>query len=942
MKSMDFNEQLSLYQTLTSAFQMVFWLWDPVKKQIQFLNDHPYTHSLNSLLDAPDVIDGAPECMKKQCLAEDHDKFMALFTDLENGKDTVGTDIRTVSTDGEITWLHYSGHAVRDDAGRLVKAWFCGQDISHRKKLEAEIEDTLEQLQDVQKIYTFALEGAQLFLWRLDLVKDEITFADNPFTLKRKKEIGYPDLVPHASKYILANVMPESIDTMKGIFADVHAGKPFTSGNIRFRAGGDQGYTLCHISYSTVCDESGKPVMAYGCEQNITDQVLMNDLYTQAKARFDSESGNDIIYRVHASLTNNEAFAIIPDHYNVMNTGSYDAANAIDFLTKAKLEDGTTVSGKMSRHRLIDQYVKGERHFTFDYRRPESMNWSWIRAEVTLVQNPDTSAVELFCYCRDISKDKTQSLLVETLTTFVYDNIGLIHLPDGAYIIQTRNGTYEGDGKTQSYHDWINNVVNTRVPDDVREDIRPVFTLSNILEGLNHDDIYIITTVEYDDNGERRNKLRQYAFADEARTMLFGYVLDVTASVAKEKKQADDMRQALAAARQASTAKTEFLSRMSHDIRTPMNAIIGFSTLLLRDADDPDKVRDEAGKVLTSSKHLLGLINDVLDMSKIESGKTDIVERPFSLKDTIATIDAIMRPQMTDKHQTFTIRAESLTQDHYIADSDRLQQILINILSNATKYTQEYGDICLDITALPQSSDKFATLRFSVKDNGQGMSEEYLKILFEPFTREWRGSEKSVQGTGLGMAITKNLIDLMGGKLHVTSKENAGSTFTFVLPMRLAKQSDTLPETTPKAQTNDTLTLDSLTILAAEDNELNAELLIDLMEDEGAKTTVVPDGQAVTEAFKDAPADTYQLILMDIQMPVMNGYDAARAIRRMADDDTLATDKRQEALSIPIIAMTANAFSEDVALAMDAGMNAHVAKPIDIDTLIQKISTLLM
>ena len=523
-------------------------------------------------------------------------------------------------------------------------------------------------------------------------------------------------------------------------------------------------------------------------------------------------------------------------------------------------------------------------------------------------------------------------------------------------------------------------------------------------------------------------------------------------------EQAEQMRNALEAAESANRAKSAFLSNMSHDIRTPMNAIIGFSALLMRDADNPGKVREYTRKVIASSQHLLSLINDVLDISKIESGKMVLNISEFELADMITAVDTVIRPQTNAKDQAFDVYVKGLLHEQFIGDETRINQVLINLLSNAVKYTQEGGRIRLKVVGEQPASRKFQNLTISVEDNGYGMTPEYCEKIFDAFTRADNNTTRKVQGTGLGMAITKNIVELMGGTIEVHSELGKGSIFTVRICLRIPdKNSDAkfweqygisnilvvddaqevceniknlmadtgvhidyalsgeqavdrirqaagsriydvilidwkMPQMDrletarnirrlissdipilvltayewaqieeeavraginaflPKPffvanfreclkqlrkadekggrQEEDVPPLAGRQFLVAEDIELNAEILSEILAMQDAACKVVENGQLAVEEFARSKQGRYDAILMDVQMPVMNGYDATRKIRSL---------NRQDAQQIPIIAMTANAFTEDVKEALEAGMNAHVAKPVDP----QQLSTTL-
>ena len=533
----------------------------------------------------------------------------------------------------------------------------------------------------------------------------------------------------------------------------------------------------------------------------------------------------------------------------------------------------------------------------------------------------------------------------------------------------------------------------------------------------------------------------------------------------KERQMRADLEEALQIAKSANEAKSNFLSNMSHDIRTPMNAIIGFATLLEKDVENPEKVREYIRKISFSSHHMLSLINDILDMSKIESGKSTIHIAEFSFPELLEELYSIIINQVQSKKQTFEMHTKGNIPELVYGDKMRLNQVMLNLLSNAVKYTPAGGNIELSVEALKESVHNHAHLRLSVKDNGLGMSEDFVKVIFEPFSRETTAATREIQGTGLGMAITKQIIDLMGGTITVKSKRGKGSEF--IVELELAKviqtygdakefwvqhniknllvvdddsdvcievkelmrdtgvtvdycmsgkealkkieamkggsvkydvvvldwkmpemdgletakriraiTGDVLPimflssynyediedeakkagihaflpkpffvsnfrnavaklndeEEVNTAEAEEEISMEGLNILCAEDNPINAEILEELLDIEGATCKICENGKLAFEEFEKSKPGTYDMIFMDVQMPVMNGHEASRAIRACS---------HPEAQTIPIIAMTANAFDDDKKMAHDAGMNAHVAKPIDMNIVKKTVAKLL-
>ena len=399
----------------------------------------------------------------------------------------------------------------------------------------------------------------------------------------------------------------------------------------------------------------------------------------------------------------------------------------------------------------------------------------------------------------------------------------------------------------------------------------------------------------------------------------------------KLKKAKDITTEALQTAENANKAKTDFLSNMSHDIRTPMNAIIGMTSLIRHDAGNKAKVIEYADKIDISSQHLLGIINDILDMSKIEAGKTVFKYTDFSMPDLIEELNTIFQPQIAERNQTLMVIKENIRHEWVNGDQVHLMQIFSNLLSNAVKYTQEGGKIQFLVEECETKSSVYAKYRFLVSDNGMGMSADFKETIFDPFTRAEGSVTNKIQGTGLGMAITRNLVEAMGGTIDVESELGQGSCFEVLIDLRIAEDrsvSSTVQE--EKNEQNDNI-FQGMRFLCAEDNELNAEILTELLKIEGAECTICENGEEILKTFeKSAPGD-YDMILMDVQMPVMNGYEATKAIRRSS---------HELAKKIPIIAMTANAFSEDIQHSLAAGMNAHVSKPIEMKVLEKTIRSI--
>ena len=417
--------------------------------------------------------------------------------------------------------------------------------------------------------------------------------------------------------------------------------------------------------------------------------------------------------------------------------------------------------------------------------------------------------------------------------------------------------------------------------------------------------------------------------------LIFGWLLTTMAVIAMRlsarkkaqkaaQEKAEEMAELAEHAQAANKAKTAFLSHMSHDMRTPMNAIIGFTGIAIKN-NPSGEVRNCLEKINESSEHLLSLINDVLDLTRVESGKVKYNPVPADVKSITDSALDITKGFLANRDINFKIQREEAKIPNVLADSVRLRDVLVNILSNAVKFTPDGGTITFEAHCQENSEDGYINMHYRISDTGIGMSEEFIKEIFEEFAQEDSGARTQYHGAGLGMAIVKKYVDMMGGTISVQSKKHEGTTFTVDIPLEVTDKECNKSDTGFSEKVN----LTGVNVLLAEDNELNAEIAAVQLEEFGMNVERAVDGKNAVEIFKNHPEGTFDVILMDIMMPEMNGYEAAKAIRAMND--------RPDGKTIPIIAMTANSFAEDVQASLDAGMNAHLSKPIVIDEVIKTI-----
>lgn len=517
-----------------------------------------------------------------------------------------------------------------------------------------------------------------------------------------------------------------------------------------------------------------------------------------------------------------------------------------------------------------------------------------------------------------------------------YLNVYLINRKDGTVKIlklegYVTTGFKENGSKPFPYEMAYRQYVSERVYPDDREMMYKALSLESIVEALSHDDEYVgnYRTIKGDETHYYQFKYTTLATSPDYIIAGFQNIDNI---VEEQQKQQQALTTALAAAEQSNRAKTTFLSNMSHDIRTPMNAIIGFTALAQAHIDNTELVQDYLSKITTSSSHLLSLINDILDMSRIESGSVKLEEEVVHMPDILHDLRTIINGQVAAKQQNLYIDTQDMVHEDVVADKLRLNQVLLNIVSNAIKFTPAGGNIIIRVTEKPCQNSNRTSYEFRIKDTGIGMSKEFQEHVFETFSREQTSTVSGIQGTGLGMAITKNIVDMMGGTITVHSEEGVGTEFVVVLDFLLA-DCTVKYEPVDKHDEKPTARADysGRRVLLVEDNELNREIATAILEDVGFTVDKAADGTDAVEAINRADENTYDLVLMDVQMPKMDGYTATREIR------TLGNNRKA---NVPIVAMTANAFEEDRQKAFESGMNEHVAKPINIDKLLETVDAI--
>lgn len=595
---------------------------------------------------------------------------------------------------------------------------------------------------------------------------------------------------------------------------------------------------------------------------------------------------------------------------------------------------------------LMDAFITGKYELWFDINKPNFEGESfWTRNTVILTQEKETGDILGLAVVKNITtsykreEEKVYQLEIINALSIDYTNVFMVNLMTSRIRIVRMNDVagsfYNDELGEQFYDDALEFYIDVSVYADDRDMMRMAFSRDNILRQLIKRETFYVNFRSNINNNIQYMKLKVVRIGDikETGNFLLAF-MNVDDEIEHEMKQKKLLQETLSMAESASRAKTMFLSNMSHDIRTPMNAIIGFTTLALNHINDAVMTKTYLEKIKSSSNHLLSLINDVLDMSRIESGKMKINRTVNSMENIIAEVDTVMQPQIQMRHIEYSLIKRGNLSRPVMVDGLRLNQILINLVGNAVKYTPEYGKVQFMITEMPAISDDLSSYQFRIKDNGIGMSKKFLEKLFLPFERDENKSIEKIQGTGLGLAVTKSLVDIMDGSIFVKSEEGKGSEFLVCFDFDNAKPNDIHVET-KKQNVYETDVIESfknVRLLLVEDNEFNREIAEELLKSVGFIIDCAEDGKQAVQMVNDSPADFYKVILMDVMMPVMNGYEATKKIRSLKDSGKA---------NIPIIAMTANAFEEDKNQALECGMDKFISKPFDINDLLTKLKEML-
>ncbi len=699
----------------------------------------------------------------------------------------------------------------------------------------------------------------------------------------------------------------------------------------------DGSYIWVNAKFSVIQCEGGN-ARVYVDYHDITAEKKMQEQlrqqYTEQIHQHYHLAGPDALILGHCNITKNRISEIV-DYTDSKLLETFGDVRE-DFFTGI----GTFIVDEEERKRFYAKYLNEPSKEAYEngikevvmpcfIKLPNQKTGKYVQFKVVLVEMPDTGDVTGILTVTDITEKMIRQKVFMQLSSINYDLVANVNLFTDTYEILS-GGDDNICEKSGSNSERLRKVMEKVVvySEREREYVESMLNPDRMLERLKEQKSYAFTYSVYDAKGMIRTKNMTISAIDIPLGRVCFIRSDVTDVVTAERRAKEELEKALAEAKKANRVKSDFLSSMSHDIRTPMNAIVGMTALALANLKNPDKVKDYLHKISVSSQHLLSLINDILDMSQIEQSKIHFNHQDIRITEIVDHISSIMSSQAEKAGLEFRLEVGEFEHVRFWGDALRIKQILINLLSNAFKFTMEGGKVLFRTEEIAPKEEQRVRYRFTIQDSGIGMSDEFLRHIFEPFMRSEKVSK--VEGTGLGLSITKGLVELMGGEIRVKSKLKKGTTFEIELEFDSIKNEEEEPTGENQEITEEDLS--GCHFLLVEDNEINSEILGELLQMRGATFHVTTNGLQAVEEFKRAKPGTYDAIFMDVQMPVMNGYEATREIRRLDHPD---------AGSITILAMTANAFAEDVQASMEAGMNGHIAKPVDMKLLYRTIASIL-
>jgi signal transduction histidine kinase/CheY-like chemotaxis protein/PAS domain-containing protein len=829
--------------------------------------------------------------------------------------------------DGSGSYLWYKMESKSALINNELLEFSCLSDVTAEKNAEEEVRRS-------RRMYEAAVEAASLSIWEYDIPNHRIILSDNGITKSDLEKYNIPKIIENVPESAVQWIDDKDKEKLLDIYRRIDAGEKNVSGEYWYKTQPGQEPRCERIVYSVVDDGNGKPLRAFGIGQNITSQKLKEMEYAHAYQQLFSVDPSTLgAFRLN--ITKNwcgDGRSSMQRILALQDAGSIDGFFAA--ISNRLVDNGETRKkflATFNRKNMLDEFRSGR--MLLSAKAPVvtvEKGIMWAEGFVRMMLNPNTNEIEAVAWAHDITDREKDNEIIENIADRKYDHIGIIDPAAHTYELRRKNWVFNSvtPNTKQDYDFVVKSIADRFVLEDESETFIQDTTIARIVSMVEAHGEYIVTFRCRGDGGQILRKQVQYSWLDASKMEILAIQNDITLLYEEEQEHLRQLKDALDKAETANRARSEFISRISHDVRTPMNAITSMTSFALEDIHDPEKLRSDLEKIQASNGFLLSLINDILDISKIDSGKMELHPEPYPYEEYTGNVRSMFEPLCNEKNIDFSIETQQVD-GVVIADHIRVNQIALNLVSNAVKYTPSGGRVVFS-SYVKRRPDGMMDCSFEVKDSGIGMSKEFQKKMFDPFTQENKNTECKEQstGTGLGLSIVKRIVDLMNGEITVKSEIGKGTDITvkFVFPEAVGYKKH---KGTEPADADAKL---SGRVLLAEDNEINVEIAVRILESFGLDVRVAKNGAKAFEAFESSETGEFSLILMDIQMPVMDGYEATQKIRALM---------RPDAKVVPIIAMTADAFAEAVERCKKCGMNEHVAKPIDPAALRKVLCTYL-
>ncbi|MEA5020378.1 MAG: PAS domain S-box protein [Gordonibacter sp.] len=833
---------------------------------------------------------------------------------LLEGRSKIEWTMRITTPKGNLRFILCTGMLDEQDGQPIVN----GMAIDVTKQKE-----TLEALRQSEEKFRIATENSDVVFWTYFFDSKEIVQ-----TVSSQKVHGHAEVVYNAPDSLIDEgyIRADDAERFREMYRELENGIKTACGDFWTRTIDGEGWWCERIEYTTVFDESGRPKCAHAIGRDVTAEKLAETRYSEELSYKNAIASQGFVGSMRADL----ATGCVEDlnsankwFHRVYAGKSYN--ECIDDLAASIIDPGQRdeFASCVRADALMNDFRQERLQREFCVQRHLYDGSSkWISTSVKLLKKPNSDHVVVFLYSYDVNREEMFKRAMERISFNNYDLIGCIHGPGDAFTLLS-GCKRDTEFKEEGFHEALKSYLTRyKVASLMAEDI----CVEKIIDVLKKQEVYSLEFTQQGSTGALLSKQFRFSYIEEKAQKILFTINDFTDVVNKEKEYQDTLQKALDEVKRANDAKSDFMARMSHDMRTPMNGILGLTHLALELSDCTSEATDYLLGVQSSAHYLLSLINDVLDMSRIESNMLVLNPRPVHANRIVEDIMASVRAMVDEKHIDFQLKLINTDLGYIKVDKIRLQQIFINILTNAAKFTPSGGRIEWIIECLGFEEDILHD-RIVVRDNGIGMSEEFLPKLFEPFEQEQSEVSAQYEGTGLGMPIVKNLVEAMGGSIEVRSRKGVGTEVIMFMDFERISHFEEGSIVEPMS-----VDLTGKHILVCEDHALNMQISCKLLEKEGALVTPARNGKEGVDAFLRSSEGFFDAVLMDVRMPVMDGLDASRNIRGM---------NRIDAKKIPIIAMTANAYDSDREKTRQAGMDAHLAKPIEPQVLYQVLGSLI-